>query len=475
MEVYPPSMLTPDESKRAIARPPTQPVPPPVTDEAITKYVECYFKAYRETVDRFFSRQCPFLSTYVNHPYHTSVLRMGTAGFIIGHTPSPVARVTIMGPQDFDPPLAEFNLFDIVKRWGASLASFDLSGDHSYTEEEARLEATQLALTDALRVFWAALPKEGFERICRQLLAFEGFSLEPDKDELHDAIGDVTLAEPAGFRRVETWGFEFKHYAQDRLSAHELRQIERSLNNNPIELPDIVCFLTSGDLTSVGNAIAVTNRWIRVWDRHVLNRLVNKHLEAIAPYFPEYQVAAVSTRRGSGLPLSQSFRLKLQQCPPGHAAFSQFEELGTMLLTDLFSPHIGEARVQRTTRDRTQRRDVLFRNYQTTSFWQRVGGKYDADFVIVDFKNNAGRIGADEVWDAARYPNAAVGRFILIVSREGPDNSVEAVQLRILRDNKTAILVVNDAQMIEMATRHERGERPEDVLDDLLDELLLRY
>jgi len=37
------------------------------------------------------------------------------------------------------------------------------------------------------------------------------------------------------------------------------------------------------------------------------------------------------------------------------------------------------------------------------------------------------------------------------------------------------VLVLSDAQVLEMIERRERGENPADVLEDVLDELLMRF
>jgi len=47
-------------------------------------------------------------------------------------------------------------------------------------------------------------------------------------------------------------------------------------------------------------------------------------------------------------------------------------------------------------------------------------------------------------------------------------------QIRLLKERKIAMWAVSDEQMQEMVARKERGEEPEDVLADLLDELLIK-
>jgi len=136
---------------------------------------------------------------------------------------------------------------------------------------------------------------------------------------------------------------------------------------------------------------------------------------------------------------------------------------------------LGAPKVQHRTSDGTQRRDVLFRNERANKFFVRVAERFAADFIIVDFKNYADPVGGSVVQDVAKYANKALGRLVCIVARNGAAASASAVQERIYRDTDTVVLVLSDAQVLEMIERRERGENPADVLEDVLDELLMRF
>lgn len=43
------------------------------------------------------------------------------------------------------------------------------------------------------------------------------------------------------------------------------------------------------------------------------------------------------------------------------------------------------------------------------------------------------------------------------------------------RDTNTVVLVISDDDMIEMVKRKDRGQRPEALLEDVLDEFLHSY
>lgn len=347
---------------------------------------------------------------------------------------------------------------------------------------EAEIAGTRMALEGALYLLWMVIDAPGFERLCLELLEAEGITDEIEvgasTDYMKfDSIREVMLQEPAGFRRVDRWAFQFKHHQDNRVSATDLRGIETNLEYHGPSV-EAFCLITSGDLTTIGRSIAVRNPRLRIWDRDVLNRLVNKHLNILEKYFAAYPVAidALTRKFDPATVIRQrEFKQRLATCPSGRDHFDEFEAIGTDLWRYVFGGKLGEPKVQRTTSDRVQRRDSLFRNLRTSPFFERVFNRFDADFVIVDFKNYSDAVDSDVIEDVGNYANKALGNFVIAVSRKGGGSAAAAGQIRLLRERGIAVLAVSDEQMLEMIGRKERGEEPEDVLADLLDELLIKY
>ena len=169
------------------------------------------------------------------------------------------------------------------------------------------------------------------------------------------------------------------------------------------------------------------------------------------------------------------FKLKLDNCHPGIENFAEYEKIGIEVWSYLFPEDLGEAKPQVTTSDGTQRRDVLFRNNKKSDFFKRISDRFDSDFLIIDFKNCKDPIGNKTVCDVEKYTNKALGRFIIIVSRKGYDETSLVTQIRLFRDSNKLILVVSDEQMLEMIVRKEKGENPGKLLDSLLDEILIKF
>jgi len=168
-------------------------------------------------------------------------------------------------------------------------------------------------------------------------------------------------------------------------------------------------------------------------------------------------------------------KIQLDKCPSGKKYFSEYEKIGIEILNYIFKEELEEIKAQATTLDGTQRRDILFKNKRKSYFFKRIYEKFAADFIIVDFKNYEEAIESSVIYDTIKYPNKALGRFILIVSRKGGSNSVLSSQIRIYRDHDVLILVISDKQMIDMVLLKETGKDPSELLDRLLDEVLIKY
>jgi Restriction endonuclease len=384
-----------------------------------------------------------------------------------------------MHENELDPPLSRMNIFDVKEQWQSMAVFFDFSV-RSYDAAEAEVHGIRHALTSALECFWLLMTQGAFGKLCVELLLAEKIGINQETGNINlerfDAIGQLLLKEAGGFRRSERWAFQFRNYQDNRITVEDLRKLENYLAEGSDEV-DVVCLITSGDLTSIGNSVAVSNPRIRVWDRDVLNRLVHKHLHVLEQYFTTYPVAIRTLNdevASLALDRLQEFTSKLAACSPGQSDFSDYERIGTEIWCYLFADELGEPRVQKETQDRVERRDVLFRNLRNSSFFKRISQRFDADFVIVDFKNYAEPIDGSVMKEVSQYANRALGKLIVVVSRKGSNESAAKAQRRLL-EKGTVVLCVSDELMIEMISRKERGEGPADVLSDLLDNLLIAY
>ncbi|MGA2617911.1 MAG: restriction endonuclease [Thermoguttaceae bacterium] len=484
MRIYSPSHLAPEESEHVLRR--LEPAAEiGVSDYMLVEYVKSYVESFRRTVEEFFPRLAGSIPFYSLYPFHTTVVRFGPNCVIIAHRPNSRPEVEVRRFQDFDPPFESPNIYHVLERLKAPFCQFDGTG-RKLDSEESHLHGVRNALNSVLEHFWVvAIPDEvTFDAVCRHLLTAEGIVIgqpehtAPEADHGFDAIGRVVLQEPAGFRRYEDWAFEFKLYRDHRVSVAYLHEAVARIECRPL---DTLCLLTTDDVTSVGRCLVSDNPRVRVWDRTVLNYLVNGHPEVLRDYFNEYPLAIEEL--GSRLQLGQAvkatrldeFRDRLNRCPTGQEHFADYEGAVIEILSYLFPESLGEPKPQDRTLDGKQRRDVLFRNRRTRPLWDRVFHRFDADFLIVDCKNHGDPVDGAVISDVDKYGNKALGRFVLVVSRFGAEASVAGTQARVFRDSNTIVLVLSDEQLLEMVARKERGQSPEDVIEDVLDEMLRKY
>ncbi len=420
MKLYPPSQLTPKESIESAQA--NQSESMEVSDETLRLYPGVVIARYRAVIEQHFSNLAPHLALYAQFPYSVTIVRIGSNGTFIGYKPAEQAAVTIMRLEDFDPPIQYANLFDLQNRLEANLMTFDFR-TRTYDSDEARIEGTRMALGDALQVLWMGIDAPTFEKLCIELIEAENITdeieIKTPVNMSFDTVREVLIEEPAGFRRVEKWSFQFKHHKDNRISANDLHSLETFLNDQTNEI-DAICLITSGDLTTIVRNIAIENPRLRVWDRDVLNRLVNKHLDVLEKYFALYPAAIEVLNREfdpANVKRYLEFEQRLQACPTGKDHFDEYESIGTELWQYIFDGDLGKPKVQRTTKDGVQRRDSLFPNLRKSRFFQRVFDRFDADFVIVDFKNYADPINSDVIEDVSHYANIALGRFVVVVTR----------------------------------------------------------
>lgn len=327
------------------------------------------------------------------------------------------------------------------------------------------------------------MEQEEFEEVCYRLIEAEiNISIENERknkklDSEIDLEIENIIEEGAGFRRAEKWGFIFKHFREERVTPDLLKELESKLDNAQIQL-DIICLVTSGDITSIGQAIAVRHPKIRIWDRTVLNGLVYKHLNSVGKYFKWYEIALESISKEIEKISSKKyleFENKLKTCPSGKKYFAQYERVCKEILEYLFEGQLKPFDNQNETSDETQRRDIIFRNLRKSEFFERIFARFNADFIIFDPKNYRNEIEKQEFESISKYPNKAIGNFAVLISREGETEVAKNTQARIFRDSDKIILSISDSNLLEMISRKERGENPEDLLSDLLDNFLLSY
>lgn len=312
-----------------------------------------------------------------------------------------------------------------------------------------------------------------------------------------DLVADLSFEEPGGMQRTEKWGFECKRLEAQRVSVLSLEAIESQLQAYASHV-DVLCLVTPWRLTSLARNKSKEETKLRIWDQEVLENIAERNIEhvrsicgrlsnriseeerkrnppvvsgGISLVIPSV-APAVSTTVSS---VRQQYTGLLASIPTGQKAFADYENAVIKIFEFIFKGSLGPAKHQSRTADETQRRDFLFKNLQEGRFWRTVFQQYGCNFLIVDAKNYEDPVTPAVINDVSKYANEGIGRYILVVSRKGGDANVEATQLRIFGGlSKVMIVVISDAQLLEMVEMKELGQAPEDLLEDATDSLVIR-
>jgi hypothetical protein len=241
MKVLRPGELTQEEFRERQREEDEQYAAIDASDEQLKEYVGLYFKFYRETLEQYFHTLAPHISAYAYQPFDTYILRLSKHGIIMGHRPAEGSEpsIRVMRPEEFDPPLTGVNLFDVLAYWGTpdfAYASFVVK---PYDAGQAEVDGVRQAFADVRHVFWAVHQPEQLRQICVELLKVEGFALEEGikagrKNKRVDVFGNLTMEEPARYRRMERWAFKMDHETE-RVTPATIQAAEANINRHAHE------------------------------------------------------------------------------------------------------------------------------------------------------------------------------------------------------------------------------------------------
>lgn len=166
----------------------------------------------------------------------------------------------------------------------------------------------------------------------------------------------------------------------------------------------------------------------------------------------------------------------LHECPTGREHAKQYEETALRVLEVLFVPPFSEVVSQSRREDGRSIRDAILPNDVAHTFWQSVRNEFDANHIVVEFKNYAELFGKAEVLQLRDYlSRKSLGRFGLLLSRCGPSTAALQAQRDAYQDDDKLSLFVTDEHLREMLEISRRGGDPTDVLRKLKKEFELRY
>jgi hypothetical protein len=240
--------------------------------------------------------------------------------------------------------------------------------------------------------------------------------------------------------------------------------------------------VTSGQLSDAGRALAA-NGDIKVWDR--------QHVLALLASYPDVasSVEAVRTSRGqlrnmledlknpatAATSRSERVAAELKAIPAGRSHWRDYEAVGTRIMADMFSPHLGAPDLQSRSEDGLDIMDAVFPVRGTMPPWATVRSEYRSRFAVAEFKNYVEPIGQRQVESIAQYLwHKAFRSFGLLVSRNGHDSSAKAARRRAWIEQDRLIVLLRDEDLVDMTQLWEEGQEPFQIIDAQLEEFFRR-
>ena len=137
----------------------------------------------------------------------------------------------------------------------------------------------------------------------------------------------------------------------------------------------------------------------------------------------------------------------LDDVPEGAKQSALYEGVCGSNLEFLFCPELGPPKAQVLNSSRSNKRDLIMKNESQGGFWAKVRDRYQADYLVVEFKNTNSRLGNPAVWQLAGYmKEKGVGSFGMLIARtglvKGTGNSVLLDQW--IQTNKMIVPINNE-------------------------------
>jgi hypothetical protein len=122
------------------------------------------------------------------------------------------------------------------------------------------------------------------------------------------------------------------------------------------------------------------------------------------------------------------------------------------------------------------RRDVIFPNYAESGWWAFARQHYQAHLVVVDAKNSASGVDKSAVLQVANYLEVhGTGLFGFIVGRNSSDRAAEVTRREQWAIHRKLIIVLNDADLLQMLAMRERGEEPAELIRQKVEDFRLGF
>lgn len=161
---------------------------------------------------------------------------------------------------------------------------------------------------------------------------------------------------------------------------------------------------------------------------------------------------------------------RLRNLAPGRDYAAHEEAVLTVLKTAL-CPHLTNPRCQTSTMSGSRRRDILFSNYSTHVFWQRLGQRHDATQIVFELKN-VKKLRVSYIDQLAGYLTPGLGRLGFIVGRNQAEEHVIQRAIDVFHADSKVIIFLCDEDLECMLSTKEEGGDPTKRIREKYDEFI---
>jgi hypothetical protein len=150
-----------------------------------------------------------------------------------------------------------------------------------------------------------------------------------------------------------------------------------------------------------------------------------------------------------------------------------FEKACEKALKHLFGDQFGAWHSQSQSEEGFHRRDFLVRLRPRHDFWISLAHDFRSRYIIFEFKNYSNPISQAEIYSTEKYLfTTALRSVAIVIARSGADSGASRAASGALREAGKLILILSLDDVCEMLHASDRGEEPEILLYQRLDQLL---
>ncbi len=165
--------------------------------------------------------------------------------------------------------------------------------------------------------------------------------------------------------------------------------------------------------------------------------------------------------RDSSSETGESLLAQLSAIPPGQSTAAAYQRLALDILTFVFCPDLIDGRLEESTIDGTERRDIIFTNDSDSPFLEYVRNTHDSLLIMFEVKNVV-ELTMAALNQSATYLGDRVGRLGYIVTRKPPGGNILRKQIAIFNDSnpRKVLLILSDSDLVDMIRLRMQDQSP---------------